>query len=506
MTTGLRGQLAEIQSESNVPVMGGTIALILTLLAFVLLVPATTTWIASLEQFLLFDVGLVFVGVLLFCTIAIAVLGLGPWGRVVLDGEDATPEFSNLTYFSMILSVGIAAGIAFFGPAESIIYLSEIPPGISPDASPAEIAPWGMSFALTHWGIVTSTTTAVFSVPIAFYCYRRGAPFRVSSAFYPVVKNRPVLSGTIDVLSIAALVLGISSSTMEVTRNFLAGIEFQWGVAYPESAVVIFIIGIALVYTTSAVTGIVRGIRRISLISLGTFLVVVIATLVLGPTGAILRIAADATLAQPAHFKSLALNIQTEWAAIWSVFNWAIWFALSAGYGLFTARISRGRTIREVIGYTVLASGTANMIWFYIVGGAVLQTQLSGQADVLGLVGEVGPEIAGYPMLLSLPVGELFLFLFLGLGLLFIINSADSQTLSVAMMSSKDTESPPRANRFFWGGAMGLTAIVLIVVGGDNSVGSLAVVSGFLMAIGAVVALATLLQSLWRADDLSSPE
>lgn len=109
-------------------------------------------------------------------------------------------------------------------------------------------------------------------------------------------------------------------------------------------------------------------------------------------------------------------------------------------------------------------------------------------------------------MLLSLPIGELFLFLFLALGLLFIINSADSQTLSVAMISSEDTETPPRANRFFWGGAMGLTAIVLIVVGGDNSVGSLAVVSGFFLAIGAFVALVTLLQTLWQADDLSNPE
>jgi choline-glycine betaine transporter len=506
MRTGLWDQLAEIKRESNVPVMVGTLSLILVLLAFVILVPAATKWIATLETFLLFDVGLVYVFSLLFCMVAIAILGISPWGRIVLGGEDATPEYNNTTYFAMVLSVGIAAGIAFFGPAESIIYLTEVPPGISESASPSQIGPWGMSFALTHWGIVTSTTTAVFSIPIAYYCYRRGTPFRVSSALYPIVKGRPVLAGVIDILSVAALVLGISSSTMEVTRNFLAGIEFQWGITYPESGVVIFIIGIALVYTTSAVTGLDRGIPRISLISLGTFIIVTTATLVLGPTGAILGIAAQATLAQPAHFKSLALNIQTDWAAIWSIFNWAIWFALSAGYGLFTARISRGRTIREVIGYTVLASGAANMIWFYIVGGAVLQTQITGEADIIGLVTEVGPEIAGYPMLLSLPVGELFLFLFLGLGLLFIINSADSQTLSVAMMSSQDTANPPRMSRFFWGATMGITAIVLIVVGGNESVGSLAVVSGFFMAIGAVAALSTLLLSLWRADDLSNPD
>lgn len=234
MRTGLWDQLAEIKRESNVPVMVGTLSLILVLLAFVILVPAATKWIATLETFLLFDVGLVYVFSLLFCMVAIAILGISPWGRIVLGGEDATPEYNNTTYFAMVLSVGIAAGIAFFGPAESIIYLTEVPPGISESASPSQIGPWGMSFALTHWGIVTSTTTAVFSIPIAYYCYRRGTPFRVSSALYPIVKGRPVLAGVIDILSVAALVLGISSSTMEVTRNFLAGIEFQWGITYPE--------------------------------------------------------------------------------------------------------------------------------------------------------------------------------------------------------------------------------------------------------------------------------
>lgn len=489
-----------IREDLKTSIAVATLVVLCLVLAFVLIVPASDDVISDIETFLLFDVGPLYAIALLLCSIMVGVIALGPWGSLVLGEQDAEPDYDNITYFSMIMSIGIAAGIAFFGPGEAIVYLDQIPPGISPDVDPRAKAAWGMGFTLIHWGVITSVTTVVMALPIAYYCYRRGAPFRVSSALHPVVRNRPVAAGAIDVFAVVALIFGLSSSTMEVTQNFLAGIEFQWSVANPTAGVIIFGIAIATVYTMSAITGINRGIRRISLMSLAIFCVLTIATLIVGPTGSIGRLSLAATVSQPAQIAAIATNLSSDWVAFWSLFNWAIWFSIAAGYGLFTARISRGRTIREIIGYAVVGSGVANMIWFYVIGGAVLQTHLSGQADIVSIVTSDGlrPEIAGYPMFLSLPLGELFLFLFLGIGLLFIINSADSQTLSAAMITSQQTASPPWTTRLLWGAVIAITAIVLIVGGGEDAVGSFASITGAIIAVLSVLSLGVLLVSLWR--------
>ncbi len=505
MNGQLTRYISDMWGEANQTVAAGSVIALIIVSGLLVFLPGPTGEVVrAFESILLFELGFVFGLALAISVIVLGVIAVGPWGRIVLGGDDAAPAYDNATYFAMLFAVGIAAGIAFFGPGEAANYMLDLPPGIDPGASALDRGIWGVSFTLTHWGIITSATTAVFAVPIGYYYYRDDAPFRVSSALYPFVKDRPLLAGIVDVFAIAGLVFGLASSIMETIQNFLAGISFQWGVSSPEIGTVLFIIAVTLVFTLSAYTGLNRGIRRISVFSLGLFVVLSTAALAFGGTREILSISVAATAAQPAHLSALATNLGTEWVAFWHHFNTAIWFSIAAGYGLFTARISYGRSLREIVGYAVVASGFANMVWFYIVGGGVVQQAVEDGGETLALIETEGFEIAAFPLLLGFPAGELFLLLFLGIGLLFIINSADSQTMSVAMMTSTDTVNPPGMIRIFWGTTIGLIAIMLIVVGGADIVGSFAVLTGFVLAILAVVALCTTLVSMLRHRESAS--
>lgn len=491
--------VSALSDGANRTVVVGSLAVLAVVSGLLVVFPGPTgTGVSALEGFLLFEVGFVFGLALAISLLVLGVIAVGPWGRITLGGDDATPSYGNGTYFAMLFAIGIAAGIAFFGPGEAAYYMLDVPPGIDPGADAHDRGVWGMSFTLTHWGIITSATSAVFAIPIGYYYYRDDAPFRVSSALYPLVRDRPMLAATVDIFAISGLVFGLASSIMETTQNFLAGIRFQWGVASPETGTVLFIAAVTLVFTLSAYTGLNRGIRRISVLSLGLFVVVGGATFVFAGASEIVALSIGATAAQPSHLYALATNIQTEWVAIWHHYNTAIWFSISAGYGLFTARISYGRSLREIVAYAVVASGLANMFWFYVVGGGVVGQAIADGGETLSLIETEGFAVAAFPLLLEFPLGDLFLFLFLGIGLLFIINSADSQTMSVAMMTSKNTVDPPGIIRAFWGTAIGLVAVMLIIVGGADIVGSFAVLTGFVLAILAVAALATTLVSMIR--------
>lgn len=499
MNEQIRKHIFESWDEANQPVVAGSVTALVIVSGLLVFLPTPTGEIVSaLETVLLFELGFVFGLALAASVIMLGIISLGPWGKVTLGGDDAEPAYDNGTYFAMLFAVGIASGIAFFGPGEAANYMLEVPPGIDPSANALARGVWGVSFTLTHWGVITSATTAVFAVPIGYYYNRYDAPFRVSSALYPFVRDRILLAAMIDVFAISGLIFGLASSIMGTIQNFLAGIGFQWGVSSPQIGTVLFIISVTLVFTLSAYTGLNTGIRRISVLSLGLFILLSTAILIFGGTAEILSISVAATAAQPSSLYALATNIQTEWVAIWHHLNTAIWFSIAAGYGLFTARVSYGRSLREIVGYAVVASGMANMVWFYAIGGGVVQQAIEDSGETLSLIQTEGFEIAAFPLLLGFPAGELFLLLFLLIGLLFIINSADSQTMSVAMMTSSDTVDPPGTIRVFWGSVIGLVAIMLIGVGGADIVDSFAVLTGFVLAILAVAALGTTLISMLR--------
>lgn len=492
-------QLNETQTDS---IQGGVVLLLVIPMSAILLVPEPTEAVlTTVEDVVLSSFGPVFALSVFILLVGFLVLAVSPWGAITLGPEDADPAYSNLAYFSMLFTTGIAAGIAFFGPGAAANYMTTLPPGVSESSPPRLLASWGIGFTLIHWGILTTVIYASVTVPLAYYCYERGAPFRPSSALYPILGDRPVAAKVFDIYSVIIIVLGLSNSVDQVASNFLSGVSFEWGIADPGLfGLVLFTLAITTVFVTSTITGIRRGILRLSYLTTGGVVIVSGATLVLGPTGTIVSLSAEATAHQPAQIYQIATNLSTEWVGDWTVFNWSIWYAWAGFIGLFGARISRGRSLRNVIGYSVVACGLGNMFWFYVIGGAVVNLELSGVADITGLIAEEGFQVVGYPMLLSLPAGELFLFVFLGMALLAIITSADSAAYAVAMTASIDSANPTQVARGFWASIIGIGGMFLLVVGGGDAVGALATIGGLVFAVVTVIALGSLWYSLTSAD------
>lgn len=427
--------------------------------------------------------------------LAIIAVSVGPWGQTVLGQGGATPDFDDLTYFAMLFAGGIAAGLVLFGPAEPLVFLNDPPPGVAGDAAPDRRVVATVGYAWLRWGILAWCTYAAFTIPVAYYCYRRGAPFRPSTVLYPLVRDRPRTRAAFDVGTLFVVITAVVVPVWQVSLNFIAGIEFQWGVTIPTVGFGLFVLAIALVVLVSAVTGLFRGIRRLSLVATGGLVLVTLLTLVFGPTRAVATLSLDAVLAHPSHAESLLDSVTSEWVTRVTMVTWAAWFGWAPVMGLFVARISRGRTIREVVGYSVLAAGVATMIWFGVVGGAVAQVHIRGSANVLQAISVVGEGVAVYPVFLTFPAGQLALLVFLGVGLLAVITTADSATFAVAMAASETGSVPDRIVRCYWAGVLTLLALVL----GTAEAGSLNLLGGAAFAvvgaIGMLLATAAIIRT-----------
>jgi choline-glycine betaine transporter len=502
MSTRLQRVVAELRAGHQSSLLAGTLLLIAVVL-FAVIVQSFlgVEWTGTARRLVLFRLGIVYpIGVVLTSAVLLFLL-LGPWGAVVLGGDDAVPEYDDFTYFAMLFSVSLAAGVVFFASGEAMWYFETVPPGISADAPAEARAEWAIGFTLIHWGFFANYAHYVIAVPFAYYCYNRGAPMRISTAIYPFVRDRPRFGRAIDIVGSAAIVLGLATATLEVTRGFLSGVSYQWAIPNPTTGIILFVVALTLVFTTSTVTGLHRGIPRLSNVSVYALAAAAVGIFALGPTGTILDYAAGATLGQPAQYAALASNLESDWVSAWSIANWGIWFTGATSIGLFSARISYGRSIRELVGYACVGTALANMVWFYIIGGAVIDTHLSGTADIIALIAQQGFGVAGYPMTLSLPAGELFLFLFLGLGLLYLITSLDSMLFGLTMTVSDDSLSPPRVNRWFWGGVVGVATIVMTVVGGYAGASGISLFIGVLLLCLSVVSLSSFVVALYRSEE-----
>lgn len=433
-----------------------------------------------------------FVGFLLF-------LILGPWGRLTLG--DSAPEFSYFSYFTMIYSAGLAAGIVFWGPAEAVLHYSNVPPlyDVAPESQ--EAIPIAVQYSMFHWAIVQWSCFTVMGLGIGYFAHTHGAPLRVSAVLTPFVgaDNVDNWAGTvIDILAVFATLGGVATSLGFIGSQLLTGVEFNWGVQVGDAGTIAVITGMTAVFTASLVLGVDRGIRRLSNFNMVLFVVLMVATLAFGPTVRVLELSTQAVGGYLGNFFQMSLFTHFtgggEWSNLWTVFYWLWPLAWSPFAGLFIARISRGRSVREVAFTGIVATSLATIPWFAIVGGTATIFQHTGTADILGPVNEYGEAVSGYVLFgafefMGVAIGTLLVFAFLVLVSTFFITSADSSTLAVSMMTTGGKEEPSGINRVFWGILQGAVASILMVIGGVTALQSAAIITGGPFAVVCVVAV-----------------
>ena len=502
----VRSVLADIAAAHDPVILGLPIVVFTAYFGLQLVFPAgTTAAIDGLTTGVLRGMGPVLLGVALLAVAYCGALLLGPWGDIRLGGQDATPAYTYPTYFSLIFTAGIAAGIVFWGPAEALFHYQQPPPYFDAAPGSAGAVNAALVYSLFHWGVSAWSAYAAIGIPIAYFVFQRGAPLRVSSILTPFLGVEGLDSPwgrVVDTLAVFATIGGIATSLGLISQQFLAGVEFQWGVPPSDVGPVLLVGGLAAVFVLSAVSGLHRGIRRISGLTLVLFGLFALLLLTVGPRGFVAERGTGALGAYAVHFLPMSLFSSGSWVTEWTVWNWAWWFSWAPFAGTFIAALSRGRRIRTVVFTSVVATSAATSVWFLIFGGTALSLQRGGAADALAAVTRRGGSeaVAGFPLLSALPLGDLLLFLFLSLIVVFMVTSADTSTLIAAILASRRGVTPSRGSIVLWGTFQAVVALSVLLVGGGETLQALAVLTGAPFAVLAVLALIGLSLALYRDE------
>jgi glycine betaine transporter len=436
-------------------------------------------------------------------------LMLGPFASVKLG--DGDPEYGYASYVAMFFSAGLSAGIVFFGPAEALGYYDSVPPlfaGSAEAGTQSAIVP-AVAYTIFHYGISAWGGYLAIGLPVAYFAYNHGAPFRVSTVLYPVLGEGGLdgpVGRAVDTLAVVATIGGIATGLGFIATQLLSGITFGTGREFSDTETLAAIAGITTLFTMSLVAGVSRGIRRVSQFNMGLMGLLLVVALVFGPTALLLNTGVAAMGTYATNFFQMSLftgaSGGTAWTTAWTVFYWSWWIAWAPFVGLFLARVSRGRTIRTVVGTAFLTMTVTSALWFTVVGGSSVWLQHTGRADLLAATAEFGSGVAGFALYAAFPGGTVWQALFFVLVTTFFVTSADSSTLAIGMLTTGGKRDPSGLNRAFWGVAQGLIAAVLVVVGGAAALRSSVIVTGAPFAVICLVSMGSFVRWLRRRESV----
>ncbi|QGQ20931.1 BCCT family transporter [Cellulomonas sp. JZ18] len=400
-------------------------------------------------------------------------VGLGRWGDIVLGDDDAQPEFGIGAWFSMLFAAGMGIGLVFWGVAEPLSHFASPKPGVV--GAPERLAEQAMAQTYLHWGVHAWAIYVVVGLALAYAIHRRGRPVSIRWALEPLFgeRVRGRLGDVIDVTAVVGTVFGVATSLGLGVLQITAGLD-HIGVLTPSTGVqVVLILVITAAATVSVVSGLDRGLKWLSNANVTMAGVLLLAILVLGPTLFLLREFVQSLGVYLANVLPLTFNVSAyageageAWQAAWTTFYWGWWISWAPFVGVFIARISRGRTVREFVGGVLLVPTLVTFLWFSVLGGSAVYRELFGQGGMVGADGTVVPENALFDLLGDLPWGSALSVLAIVLVALFFVTSADSGSLVVAMLASGGDPQPRVAIRVTWAVLSGVLAVALLLAGG----------------------------------------
>lgn len=470
---------------------------ILVIVLWGLFAPASLSRV--FDQALVFitrDFGWLYLWVVLGLVIMAIILAISRYGDLKLGAEDDEPEFSIGTWFSMLFAAGMGIGLVFWGVAEPISHFGAPPPGLV--AGTPEAANAAMRYSFFHWGLHPWAVYSIVALAIAFFQFRRGGAALVSTAVealpWRFTKHASVL---VNVLAVIATAFGVAASLGIGALQINSGLHAVFGLPVSDLSQVGIIVVTTALFLTSAVTGVKRGIKWLSTINLLIAALLALAIFVLGPTVAIIDTFTNTLGSYMSEFVRMSLRMtpfrDSSWVGGWTVFYWAWWISWSPFVGLFIARVSRGRTIREFIIGTVLAPTLAAFVWFSVFGGTALHMDIWQGVPIAEAV-KTDVSTALFAMFNALPFGGLMSGVATILVLVFFVTSGDSATLVLGMMSTGGNPNPPVRVKMLWGFLVSGIAISLLLAGGLKAVQTATIV--FALPFTGVIVLMAI--SLWR--------
>jgi glycine betaine transporter len=415
-----------------------------------------------------------------------AYLALTRYGNIKLGPDDSEPEFSTFSWVSMMFATGMGIGLMFWGVAEPLTYLtatdaSSIPPGRG-DPSTPDSARVAMEYAFFHWGFHPWSMYAVIGLAIGYFAYRKGTGNLVSGAFGPLLGRRATEGPgkAIDVIAIFATLFGSATSLGLGALQITGGLDDVFSSGESKWLTVVVIAVLTTCFVLSAVTGIEKGVQFLSNANAIAALLLVFFLFVVGPTVFILSTFTESLGGYLTHLPTMAFRTGafggSEFLDTWTIFYWAWWISWTPFVGMFIARISKGRTIRQFVVYVILVPSVVSFVWFSILAGSAFDLQLSGAKDLGAVLAEEGTESALFATLREYPLSSITVVLAVFLVAIFFITGADSASIVMGMLSQHGEEHPMRWLVIFWGVAQGAVAAVLLFSGGLGALQTLVII------------------------------
>ncbi|MEE3042385.1 MAG: BCCT family transporter [Candidatus Latescibacterota bacterium] len=430
--------------------------------------------------------------------VVVLFLLLSRHGRIRLGGDSARPDFSTWGWLAMLFSAGMGIGLMFWSVAEPIYHFTSPPWG---EAGTPEAAKLAMGITLFHWGFHAWGLYGLMALALAYFAYNQGLPLTVRSTFYPLLgaKIHGRWGDVIDTLATLATLFGLATSLGLGAQQVNAGMSHLFGLPHSVTVQVVLIALITAMAMTSVVLGVDRGIRRLSQLNVMIAGLLLLFVLITGPT----RYLLDALVQNMGIYLRMLPRLgfwteayrETQWQHGWTIFYWAWWIAWAPFVGLFVARVSRGRTVREFLAAILLVPTMATFVWLTVFGNSALHVELFGAGGIAAAVKD-NVAVALFVLLEQYPLSAITCGLAVCIVVTFFVTSSDSASLVVDIITAGGDPDPPKKQRVFWASMEGIVAAVLLMGGGLLALQTAVVVTGLPFALVLLLLSVSLIRGL----------
>lgn len=421
------------------------------------------------------------------------------WGNIKLGPDHAQPEYSFLAWFAMLFSAGYGIALLFFGVAEPVLHYASPPTGA---ALTVDAAKQAMQIAFFHWGFHIWAIYGLVGLSMAYFAFRHGLPLSMRSTLYPLIGDKIYgpMGHAVDTFAILGTMFGIATSLGLSVAQINAGLNYLWpSIPVNTTVQIIAIVAITCLATLSVVAGMDKGVKRLSMLNIALAVSLMVFVFAVGPTVFILNTFMENTGSYLSNIVERTFSLQaytgSDWIGNWTLFIFGWTIAWAPFVGLFIAKISRGRTIRQFVVGVMLVPTIFTFLWFSVFGDTALHLIMVDGYDAL--IGQVQDDhaVALFKLFELLPFTQIVSFLTIFLIITFFVTSSDSGSIVIDSLASGGVANTPVWQRVFWASTQGVVAAALLLAGGLGALQTASIVSALPFAIIMLIAMV----GMWRA-------
>ncbi|MEE1621867.1 BCCT family transporter [Zafaria sp. Z1313] len=458
--------------------------IVLAFTAFAMIAPRTAESVfASVQQTIVHNFNWYYVLLVTGFVIFALWVGFSRFGDIKLGKDDDEPEFSVGSWFALLFAAGMGIGLVFYGVSEPLSHFASPKPGV--DGSPAVLAQQSLSQTFLHWGVHAWSVYVVLGLALAYAIHRRGRPISIRWTLEPLLGRRVkgASGNVIDIVALVGTIFGVATSLGLGVLQISAGLESAnlFEATQTLNIVIILIITGAVLF--SVLSGVARGMKWLSNINLVLAALLVVFVLIVGPGQFLFRNLVQSVGNYLQNFLAMAFNVSAFsgeagelWQATWTTFYWGWWMSWAPFVGIFIARISRGRTVRQFVAGVLLVPTLVTFIWFSVLGGTAIHTELEGEGGLIGPNGEVDVEGSLFALMQQLPGSAVLVIGVVILIAIFFVTSADSGSLVMSMIATGGEVEPKNWIRVFFTLSTSGLAIALLLSGGLDALKTAAII------------------------------